>query len=500
MNVLIVGGGTAGWMTAAALATLLPPGTARFTLVESAQIGTVGVGEATVPHIRFFNQRLGFDEAHFMAYTRATFKLGIEFHDWARPGDRYLHPFGAYGESVDSVPFHQAWLRARREGRARDLPRYSLPVRAAGENRFAAPDPDPEAIGSTYSYAYQFDATRYADYLGRHAQQRGVTRVEGRIVDVDLHPESGFVQAVILEDGRRLEADLFVDCSGFRALLIGKALGTGYRNWQHWLPCDRAWAAPCASTGPLAPYTRATADQAGWRWRIPLQHRVGNGHVYASGFMDDDDALARFLSGLEATPDDEPRQLRFVTGRRERQWRRNVVSIGLSSGFLEPLESTSIHLIQLAIGYLVDWFPERRIDPACAAEFNRVMDLEYERIRDFLVLHYHATEREDSAFWRHMKHLDIPDTLRERMALFRERGVVSQYRHGMFLDASWLAVYFGQRVVPRQVDPAAERLDPDRLDDFMRDLDRRIGETVAMMPDHAATLEGLLAGRQGAAA
>ncbi len=500
MNVLIVGGGTAGWMTAAALSSLLPPGSVRLQLVESEQIGTVGVGEATVPHIRFFNQRLGFEEADFMVHTRATFKLGIEFIDWGRKGDRYLHPFGAFGEPLEGVPFHQAWLHARRAGQAAELPRYSLPIQAAAADRFTPPAEDPEQLGSTYSYAYQFDAARYADYLRRHATARGVDRVEGRIVDTRLHPETGFVTAVQLEDGRVLEADLFVDCSGFRGLLIEQALETGYDDWRHWLPCDRAWAAPCPSAGPLTPYTRATAFEAGWFWRIPLQHRVGNGHVYSSAFMDDDTALDAFVSQLEAEPESEPRQLRFVTGRRKRQWNRNVVSIGLSSGFLEPLESTSIHLIQLAIGYLVDWFPDRDFDPVCATEFNRIMDLEYERIRDFLVLHYHATEREDTPFWRHMKQLDIPQTLRARMDLFRERGVVSHFRHGMFLDASWLAVFFGQRVEPRHVDPAAARLDGERLARFLEKLESDIDAEVTAMPGHDAYLEALVGQHRGAAA
>ncbi len=500
MNVLIVGGGTAGWMSAAALSRLLPPRTIDITLVESEQIGTVGVGEATVPHIRFFNQRLGFDEADFIARTGATFKLGIEFRDWARKGDAYLHPFGAYGEPLDGVPFHQAWLQARRLGLAGDLPRYSLPVRAAAADRFRPPDPDPEAIGSTYSYAYQFDALRYAAFLRAHAERRGVRRVEGRITDTELDGESGFVTAVTLEDGRRLEADLFIDCSGFRGLLIEQALETGYENWQHWLPCDRAWAAPCPADGPPPPYTRATALEAGWAWRIPLQHRVGNGHVYASDFIDDDAAQDALLAQMEHPPSDAPRQLRFVTGKRRRQWHRNVVAIGLASGFLEPLESTSIHLIQLAIGYLVEHFPDPDFDPVCAAEFNRIMDLEYERIRDFLVLHYHATEREDTAFWRHMKHLDIPDSLRARMALFRERGVVTPYRHGMFLDASWYAVYFGQRVTPAAPDPAAVGLDAERLKTHLERLDQGIGEAVEAMPPHAEYLDGLLARPRGAAA
>lgn len=458
MRVLIVGGGTAGWMTAAALVALLPRRQVRLELVESETIGTVGVGEATVPHIRFFNARLGFDEADFMARTRATFKLGIEFRNWGRIGDSYIHPFGAFGRDLDGVAFHQHWLRARRAGDVEDIQAYSLPILAARANRFAHPAADPASPLSTYSYAYQFDAGLYAAFLRDYAEARGVTRREGRIVEVRRNSESGHVQSLLLDGGERLDADLFIDCSGFRGLLIGEAPEAGYEDWRHWLPCDRAFAVPCPVSGELTPYTRATAREAGWIWRIPLQHRVGNGHVYSSAFTSDDDARDALLGQLEAAPQAEPKQLRFTPGKRRRQWSGNVVAIGLSAGFLEPLESTSIHLIQLAIGYLVDLFPDRDFDAVNAAEFNRVMALEYERIRDFLILHYHATERDDTPFWEYCRTMSIPDSLTYRMQLFRERGVVPHYREGMFLDASWLAVCFGQRLMPGSYDPVADRL------------------------------------------
>lgn len=490
-RVLIVGGGTAGWMTATALSRLLPPKLAEIRLIESEAIGTVGVGEATVPHIRFFNAKLGFDEADFMARTRATFKLGIEFRDWSRIGDSYIHPFGAFGRDLAGVRFHHHWLRARRAGNAGSLEDYSLPIRAARCDRFAHPAEDPRSPLSTFSYAYQFDAGLYAAYLRAFAEARGVRRSEGVIVDVALDGETGFVQSVTLDGGERVEADLFIDCSGFRGILIERALGAGYEDWSNWLPCDRAWAVPCPTSGPLTPYTRATAQGAGWIWRIPLQHRVGNGHVYSSAFCSDEAAVARLVDQLESPPQAEPRLLRFTTGKRRKQWSRNVVAIGLSSGFLEPLESTSIHLIQLAIGYLLDLFPDRGFDPMNEVEFNRIMALEYERIRDFLVLHYHATERDDSEFWNYLRTMRIPDSLAYRMELFRERGVVVQTREGMFLEPSWLAVYFGQNVMPRSYDPCSERVPPKILADHLETIRGEYAEAVETLPTHRAFLRRL---------
>ena len=484
MRVLIVGGGTAGWMTAAALSQLLPPRLAEIQLLESAEIGTVGVGEATVPHIRFYNAKLGLDEADFMARTRATFKLGIEFRNWSRIGDSYIHPFGAFGRDLAGVDFHHHYVRARKLGLASSIEQYSLPILAARQGRFAHPAEDFASALSTYSYAYQFDAGLYAAYLRQYAEARRVVRTEGKIVDVRLNGDSGFVESVLLESGEVIAADLFIDCSGFRGLLIEQALATGYEEWTHWLPCDRAYAVPCESAGPVTPYTRATAREFGWIWRIPLQHRVGNGHVYSSGFGSDEDALGALLQQLEAPPQAEPRQLRFTTGKRRKQWSRNVVSIGLSSGFLEPLESTSIHLIQLAIGYLVDLFPDQSFDPMRKTEFNRIMSLEYERIRDFIILHYHATLRDDTPFWNYCRTMQVPDSLAYRMELFRERGVVAQYREGMFLDASWLAVFFGQNIVPRQYDPSANRVTTGELATHLRDIDAQYAAAVESMPVH----------------
>ena len=500
MRVLIVGGGTSGWMAAAALSRVLPPRTVQIRLIESQEIGTVGVGEATVPHIRYFNAKLGFDEADFMANTRATFKLGIEFRNWGRVGEAYIHPFGAFGEDFDGVPFHQHWVRARQAGLAQSVEHYSLPILAARRGRFARPADDLSSPLSTYSYAYQFDAGLYAEYLKAYAGARGVQRTEGRIVDVRLNGDSGFVESVVLDSGERVEADLFIDCSGFRALLIGQALGVGFDDWSHWLPCDRAYAAPCQAAGPLTPYTRATAHRAGWFWRIPLQHRVGNGHVYSSAHCSDEEALTALVQQLESPPSLEPKQLRFKAGKRHEQWSRNVVSIGLASGFLEPLESTSIHLVQLAVGYLVDLFPDRDFDPMNATEFNRIMALEYERIRDFLVLHYHATQRDDTPFWNDCRTMRVPDSLAYRMELFRERGLVPPYREGMFLDASWLAVYFGQNVMPRHYDPSSDRIPEAALSRHLAGLHQTYSGAVESMPEHGDFLRRIGAAAPGAEA
>jgi tryptophan 7-halogenase len=484
-RILIVGGGTAGWMTAAALAHRLSGQPIKISLVESAEIGTVGVGEATVPHIRFFNTTLGIDEADFMARTGATFKLGIEFCNWGRIGDSYIHPFGAFGETIGGVEFHQHWARLHRSGSNIPLEAYSLPIAAARASRFEYPSEDFASLRSTYSYAYQFDAGRYAAFLRDFAVERGVERIEGRIDSTRQHGSSGFVTGVTLSDGRQIDADLFVDCSGFRGLLIEGALQTGYDDWSHWLPCDRAVALPCAATGPAAPYTRATAREAGWLWRIPLQHRVGNGHVYSSRFTDDETALAVLEQQLESPALAKPNFLRFTTGKRRQQWSKNVIAIGLSAGFLEPLESTSIHLIQLAIGRLLDLFPDSDWDPLLAAEYNRLMDLEYERVRDFLILHYHATERDDTPFWNYVRTMPIPDSLAHKMETFRKRGVVVNYRDGMFLDASWIAVYLGQRVIPEQTDPLSQAISEPEMARRLGQIAALVSASAQAMPDHS---------------
>jgi tryptophan halogenase len=478
-------------MTASALSVVVPPNLVQIQLIESAEIGTVGVGEATVPHIRFFNARLGFNEAQFMRETRATYKLGIEFRNWGRVGDSYIHPFGAFGKELGGAMFHHYWLRAQGAGFGAGLEEYSLPIMAARQDRFAAPAADPASPLSTFSYAFQFDAGLYAAFLRRFSEVRGVRRTEGRITEVRRQAESGLVTQLQLASGETVDGDLFIDCSGFRGLLISQTLGVELESWAHWLPCDRAWAVPCALSGPLTPYTRATAHDAGWFWRMPLQHRVGNGHVYASRFISDEAAQASLLAQLESQPEQEPRLLRFTAGRRREQWKGNVVAIGLASGFLEPLESTSIHLIQLAIGYLIELLPEGRLEPAARNEFNRIMHLEYERIRDFLILHYHATQRDDTPFWNYCRTMQIPDSLANRLELFRARGLVPKYREGMFLDASWLAVLLGQRVVPRTCDPVANAPALPELQQRLSAISGEYAAAVATMPSHAAYLRGI---------
>ncbi|WP_370339577.1 tryptophan halogenase family protein [Parvularcula marina] len=487
-QITIVGGGTAGWMTAAALSRLIRPLGVRITLIESDAIGTVGVGEATLPHIRFFNERLGIDEAEFMKATQATIKLGIEFRNWGRIGDSYIHPFGDFGRNVGGVDFHQFWLRAHQAGKAGRIDDYSLPIVMSEAARFGPPSHDPRSVMSAFSYAYQMDATLYAKYLRGFSEANGVVRQEGRIVDVHRDGESGDISEVELESGDRIGGDLFFDCSGFRGLLIEGALEAGYDDWSDILPCNRAVALPCETIEPPIPYTRATAHQAGWQWRIPLQHRVGNGHVYCSDYISDDEAASVLLENIDGPACGDPRFLKFLTGKRRKQWDRNVVAVGLSAGFLEPLESTSIYLIQAAITNLVELFPNSGIRDADRDEFNTVMDLEYERVRDFLVLHYHATERDDSPFWNYVRTMPIPDSLKYKMDLFRDRGVVVKYKDGLFLDASWIAVYLGQRVVPQNFAPLAGAIPEDRLGPFMDDLRGLIRRTVDALPSHDAYL------------
>ena len=485
-SILIVGGGTAGWMTAAALAHALPRGCA-ITLVESDEIGTVGVGEATIPPIRLFNETLGIDEAEFLRETRGSFKLGIEFVDWGRVGHRYFHPFGSYGKPFDMLPVHQHWLAARAAGSTVPLDDLSMAWGAAKRGRFAPPLSDPRSIGSTFDHAYHFDAGLYAAFLRRRAQARNVTRVEGKVANVTLNGETGHVGSVTLADGRTMEADFFIDCSGFRGLLIEGALGTGYQDWTHWLPCDRAVAVPCARAAATTPYTRSTAREAGWQWRIPLQHRTGNGYVYCSRFLSDDEAADTLLRSLDGDALGDPRPLRFVTGRRNLFWNRNVVAIGLASGFMEPLESTSIHLIQAGIAKLLALFPTRNFDASVTDEYNRIATGEFERIRDFIVLHYKLTQRQDSPLWRACAAMPIPDTLAARIDHFRRDGRLISREHDLFGAASWTAVHVGQFNLPARGDPLTAYLpDPAASRAYVEKLATAIARAAETMPAHDA--------------
>jgi tryptophan halogenase len=476
-------------MSAAALAKLLGP-LATVTLVESEDIGIVGVGEATLPHIRGFVERLGIDEAEFMQATHATFKLGIDFRDFGRIGESYVHPFGTFGEEAAGVPFHHYWLELERRGMAEAIGNYSLAVTAALAGKFRPPTID-GTLTSTYGYAYQFDATLFGPFLREQATGKlGVERIEGKVVEVRQDPESGDIAALVLESGRAIEGDLFVDCSGFRSLLLGDTLGEAWEDWSPWLPCDRAAALPCThATQDFAPLTSAIAMPAGWRWRIPLQHRMGNGYVFSSQFISEDEACAAISKAVEGEPMADPRVLRFRAGRRSKSWNRNVIAVGLSSGFLEPLESTSLYLSQMAITYLIELFPiDGLIDPRDRDEFNRLVDMEYDRVRDFLILHFHATTRDDSEFWNHVRTMKVPATLAEKMALWRETGRVEKYSDGLFYDASWIAVYIGQGVWPERHDPRAQLPQPAQVMRAMEGLRDAIAREVAAMPGHRAFL------------
>jgi tryptophan 7-halogenase len=494
-KLVIVGGGTAGWMTAAAVSRVLGalPDLA-IELVESEAIGTVGVGEATIPQILLFNAMLGIDENEFVRETHATYKLGIEFVDWRRLGHRYMHPFGFYGIDMLGIEFHHHWLRGVALGLEGDLDDFSISAVAAREGRFARPTPDRQSSPlARLGYAFQFDAGRYARYLRARAEQQGVRRTEGRIVRVEQDAQSGYVSALELQSGLRVEGDMFIDCSGFRSLLLGDALGVAFEDWTKWLPCDRAVAIPCrygdASALRDEPYTRSTASPAGWRWRIPLQHRIGNGHVYSSAHMSTDEATAMLLSHLDGEPLAEPNHLRFTAGRRVRAWEKNVVAIGLSAGFLEPLESTAIHLVQSAIARLMTLFPTRDFSALEIERFNRESARDYVDIRDFLVLHYKATERNDSPFWNYCREMAPPTGLSDKLAMFRSSGRVFREHNELFTETSWLSVMVGQGIQAGGYHPAADMLAESETLARLRHIREVIAMAVAAMPTQTEFLD-----------
>ncbi len=484
-NIVVVGGGTAGWMTAAALAKVLK-GKYDISLVESDDIGTIGVGEATIPMISLFNRMLELDEDDFVRQTQASFKLGIEFVNWGRLGDRYIHGFGVIGQDNWTVDFHQYWLKQYLAGKAKELEHYSINTAACLANKFMRAAPDrPNSPLSHIAHAFHFDAGLYARFLRNYSEARGVKRIEGRIVNVDLIEPNGQVGSITLASGQQVAGDFFIDCSGFRGLLIEGALKAGYEDWSHWLPCDRALAVPCASAKELTPFTRATARSAGWQWRIPLQHRIGNGHVYSSKFISDDEATATLLGNLDGAPLAEPRPIRFQTGRRKSAWHKNVVSIGLSAGFIEPLESTSIHLIQMGIAHLLTYFPAAGFAKDDVDEYNRTMKQEYEWVRDFIILHYKATERDDTPFWRHCRGMEVPASLKARMDLFRTHGRVFREGNELFMKPSWLQVLIGQRVRPQSYHPLTDLLDETEIHTYLEEVAGVIKACVDVMPSHA---------------
>lgn len=489
-TIVIVGGGTAGWMTAAALSRLKAGCPVEILLIESEQIGTIGVGEATIPPFVTFNRLLEVDEAEMMAACQASFKLGIQFQNWGKLGDNYIHPFGGYGYEMHGVSFHHIWHRMRQLGDRRPLQVFNLETMAAYFGKFAREEDYTREDLPPMNHAYHIDAGRYAAFLRRYAEARGVVRREGRVADAALDGASGFVTSLTLDDGSMIEGDLFIDCSGFRGLLIEQALKTGYDDWTHWLPCDRAVALPCHredGSGPL-PYTRATAHSAGWQWQVPLQHRNGNGHVYCSNFMADDQAHDILVANMAGKPTADPNFLRFVTGRRKKFWNGNVVALGLAAGFMEPLESTSIHLINTGINKLISILSLDGITQSQEDAFNRLTGIEYDRIRDFLVLHYHATSRDDSEFWNHCRTMAIPASLEEKIALFRTNGQIFREQDELFTETSWAAVMMGQGIAMEGHNVMADSAPLDQLRSEIDGMEKSIRYLVDAMPAHGAYL------------
>lgn len=484
-DIVIVGGGTSGWMTAAALSTLLR-GQYNIRLVESDDIGIIGVGEATIPMIQRFNKIVGIDENEFLRETQGTFKLGIEFVNWGQLGDRYMHGFGVLGQDLWTVRFDQYWQKMHRMGMAQSLEAYSITRMAAKANKFMPPNFDvPNSPLGDITYAYHFDASLYARFLRKFSEARGVKRTEGKVVRVTQREPDGYLDAVVLESGERVEGEFFIDCTGFRGLLIEETLKTGYEDWTEWLKCDTALAVPCESSTPLLPYTRSTAHRAGWQWRIPLQHRIGNGHVYCSDFISDDEATATLMSNLDGKPLADPRRFKFVPGMRKKAWNRNVVAIGLSAGFLEPLESTAIHMVQAAVSQLIEFFPDREFNQVNIDEYNRQSQFQFRSIRDFIILHYKANQRTDSKFWQHCAQMQVPASLTEKMDLYRASGRIVRFNNELFSEVAWLQVMAGQNVEAQSYHPLADLQSDADTAEYLTSVRDVIGKCVDIMPDHA---------------
>ncbi len=491
-NIVIVGGGSAGWMTAAALSSLLNPRSVNITLIESEQIGTVGVGEATIPDIINFNALLGIREADFLKATKGTFKLGIEFIDWARKGESYFHPFGVHGADMQGIDFHQYWLSLNRKGDTRALEDFSMCAVAAKSNKFALPDGNPRSALSQLRYAYHFDATGYASFLHSYAEDRGVTRIEGKVLDVQQAPETGFISSLQLEDGQVIEGDMFFDCTGFRALLMEKVLQVSHKDWSHWLPCNTAQAVACEQTGELLPYTKSTAKTAGWQWRIPTQTRTGNGHIYCDEFISDDEAINSLLSDLDGPAMGSPREIKFRTGCRSKFWEKNCIAIGLSGGFLEPLESTSLFLIQEGISKFITMFPTADMPGIVQDEYNRQLTQKFEQVRDFIILHYKATERDDSPFWNYCREMSIPDSLTHKIDLFQEAGRAFRYEDELFSKTSWIAVMIGQNIYPRSVDPIVASLPAEDISRSLNSMQTAMTKAATAVPKHSDFIDKYL--------
>lgn len=487
-NIVIVGGGSAGWMTAAALSSMLPSNAVNITLIESEQIGTVGVGEATIPDVINFNAMLGIPEQDFLKATNGTFKLGIEFKNWGQIGDSYFHPFGTHGVDMNGIDFHQFWLRYREAHAGSVIEDFSLCSVSAKNDKFALPTQDPRSVLSQIRYAYHFDATAYAKFLRQFSEQRGVRRLEGKVSDVTQYSETGFIQSVTLERGETISGDLFFDCTGFRALLMRNTLEVGFEDWGHWLPCDTAQTVACERNGALLPYTISTAKEAGWQWRIPTQHRTGNGHIYSSNHLSDDDAIESLLGDLDGAPLSEPRKIKFRTGHISKFWEKNCIAIGLSGGFLEPLESTSLFLIQEGVSKFISLFPTADMPETISNEYNRQLTKKFAQVRDFIILHYKATQRTDSEFWNYCRTMSVPDSLTEKMELFEEAGRVFRYEDELFSKTSWIAVLLGQNVMPRNTDPIVQTLDQNQITHSLNSMRNAMNTATASMPSHEAFL------------
>lgn len=483
-KILIVGGGTAGWMAATAISKFISKNQCDIHLIESGQEPSVGVGEATIPQIQVFNQTIGLDEDEFLKRTQGTFKLGIEFVNWGKLGERYIHAFGEVGRNMHFLPFYHYWWKQRQKNCAEDISRYTLNTMACHQNKFMRPVNAGDSPLSNISYAFQFDAGLYAQLLRERAEAQGVKRTQAHITEVATNESTGLISSVSLEDGTKIEADFFIDCSGFKSILIEGALKVGFEDWSHWLPCDSAWAVPCERQEPLLPYTRATAQSAGWQWRIPLQHRTGNGHVFSSRYMDNQTAKDILLKNIDAKPIASPRLIKFKTGKRNKIWHKNCVALGLASGFMEPLESTSIHLVQTAIARLMAMFPNKDFNQSVIDDFNRQVDFEYTTIRDFLVLHYKATKRDDSDFWRYCRDMPIPETLAQKIDAFKACGNIHRFNNELFNETSWIEVLYGQGVYPKSHHPLTDSIADAEIEQRLKRISEVVANSVDYMPSH----------------
>ena len=490
-SVVIVGGGTAGWMAAASLQQHFSNTPISITLIESSEIETVGVGEATIPTIRRFYQNLGMTDEDVLRATQGTCKLGIQFNDWHSPGSSFIHPFGLFGQDVRNIGFHHYWLKMREQGDDTPIGKYSLGASLARNGKFIFPSPKPASSMSVFDWALHFDASLFAVLMRNYATSKGCKHIDAMVTGVSQRAEDGFIESLQLDSGETINGDLFIDCSGFNSLLLHKTLGVGYEDWSHWLFCDSACVTQSENVGAPTPYTQVNAREAGWQWRIPLHSRTGNGHVYSSRYISDQEAQDTLTRNVEGKLLTEPRKLSFTPGRRAQSWHKNCIALGLSSGFLEPLESTSIALIETGIERIKMLFPDRRFDQACIDEFNEVSALEYERVRDFIILHYKASAREDTEFWRDCSAMDIPETLQKKIALFKSRGYFLRYRWEMFHPASWLAIYTGFNILPESYDPGVDSLDTRYVSESLAAMKASLQKVVNETPSHQDFLDGL---------